>query len=128
MKLLLDTHIIIWAVSMPECLSKRAQEYMMDAETMYVSSASIWEICIKVQLGKLKLNLDAFIKEINNIGVQSLAITWQHAQYTQKLPLYHKDPFDRLLIAQAISEPLVLLTNDAALPQYSELIKHLDTL
>ena len=101
---------------------------MTDAETIYVSAASIWEICIKIQLNKLQLDLATFIQEIERIGVQSLAITWKHAQLTKEIPLYHKDPFDRMLIAQAMSEPLTLLTNDNTLPQYSELVRHVDSL
>ena len=128
MKLLLDTHIIIWSVSEPRLLSKKTQRYITDAETIYVSAASIWEICIKIQLNKLQLDLATFVQEIENIGIQPLAITWEHAQLTKELPLYHKDPFDRILIAQAMSEPLTLLTNDATLPQYSELVRHVDSL
>lgn len=128
MKLLLDTHIIIWAVSDPKRLSKKTQAYLTDADSIYVSAASIWEMSIKIQLNKLQLDLATFVKEIDNIGIQSLAITWQHAQLTKELPLYHKDPFDRILIAQAMSEPLTLLTNDTMLPQYSELVRHVDSL
>ena len=128
MKLLLDTHIIIWSVSAPERLSKGIQKYMIDAETIYVSAASIWEIGIKMQLGKLQLDLATFVMEIENIGIQPLPITWQHAQFTKELPLYHKDLFDRLLVAQAMSEPLTLLTNDVVLTQYSELVRHVDSL
>ncbi len=128
MKILLDTHIIILSVSAPKLLPEKAKGYIFDAETIYVSAASIWEICIKIQLNKLQLDLATFIQEIEKIGVQSLAITWQHAQLTKELPLYHKDPFDRMLIAQAMSEPLNLLTNDETLPQYSELVRHVDSL
>ncbi|MDP3559045.1 MAG: type II toxin-antitoxin system VapC family toxin [Legionellaceae bacterium] len=128
MKLLLDTHIIIWSLSAPQFLSSKTQNYITDAETIYVSAASIWEICIKIQLNKLQLELETFVKEIENIGIQPLPITWKHAQLTKELPLYHKDPFDRMLIAQAISEPLTLLTNDPILSQYSELVRHVDSL
>lgn len=128
MKLLLDTHIIIWSLSAPEQLSKNTQHYMLDAETIYVSSASIWELSIKIQLGKLQLDLAACIRELENIGMQALPISWQHAQLTKELPLHHKDPIDRLLVAQAMSEPLTLLTNDAVLTQYSDLVKHVDSL
>lgn len=128
MKLLLDTHIIIWSVSAPQLLSEKAQRYITDAETIYVSAASIWEISIKIKLNKLQLDLAAFIQEIEKIGVQSLAINWKHAQLTKELPRYHRDPFDRILIAQAMSEPLTLLTNDTTLPQYSELVRHIDSL
>lgn len=128
MKLLLDTHLIIWAVSSPKRLSKKTKCFITDAEAIFVSAASIWEMSIKIQLNKLQLELDTFLKELENIGVHSLAITWQHAQLTKSLPLYHKDPFDRILIAQAMSEPLMLLTNDADLPQYSELVRHIDAL
>ena len=100
----------------------------MDAEAIYVSAASIWEISIKMQLGKLQLDLPVLIKEIENIGIHPLPISWLHAQCTKELPLHHKDPFDRLLVAQAISEPLILLTNDSTLTQYSKLVKHIDSI
>jgi PIN domain nuclease of toxin-antitoxin system len=127
MKLLLDTHIIIWSVSDPKRLSRKAQSCITDAETIYVSAASIWEICIKIKLKKLQLDLTAFLKEIGDLGIQPLAISWQHAQFTQELPLYHNDPFDRILVAQAMTEPLVLLTNNSTLTQYSELVLHADS-
>ena len=95
---------------------------------LYVSAASLWEISIKMQLGKLQLDLPKFISEIENIGIQPLPMTWQHAQLTKELPLHHKDPFDRLLVAQAMSEPLTLLTNDIELTKYSELVKQVDSL
>lgn len=128
MKLLLDTHIIIWSVSEPERLSKSTQQYITSAEAIYVSAVSIWEIGIKTQLGKLQLNMAAFVTELENLGIQELPITWQHAQFTKELPLYHKDPFDRLLVAQAMSEPLTLLTNDVTLNRYSELVRQVDSL
>ena len=128
MNVLLDTHLILWSVSDPKLLSKKTREYITNADTIYVSAASIWEMCIKIQLNKLQLDLSMFVQELGNIGVQPLAISWQHAQLTRNLPLLHKDPFDRMLIAQAMSEPLTLLTNDAMLPQYSELVQHVDTL
>ena len=68
MKLLLDTHLIIWSVSNPERLSKTTQCYISDAEAIYVSAVSIWEICIKIKLNKLQLDLAAFVKEIKSIG------------------------------------------------------------
>ena len=128
MKLLLDTHIIIWSVSTPDRLSEKTKRYIMNAEALYISAASIWEISIKIQLGKLELDLPAFIREIENLGIHSLPISWQHAQGTKELPLYHKDPFDRMLIAQALHEPLTLLTNDLELSQYSALVRHTDSL
>ena len=128
MKLLLDTHIIIWAVSEPMRLSQKTRNYISEAEAIFVSAASIWEMCIKMQLNKLDVDLAAFIKEIENIGIQSLAITWKHAEYTKSLPIFHKDPFDRILVAQAMSEPLILLTHDKVLSQYSELVRHTDAL
>ena len=65
MKLLLDTHIIIWSVSTPDRLSEKTKRYIMNAEALYISAASIWEISIKIQLGKLELDLPAFIREIH---------------------------------------------------------------
>jgi PIN domain nuclease of toxin-antitoxin system len=119
---LIDTQIFIWAVIDSENLSARARRIMLDATEIFVSSASIWEIAIKARLGKLEGNPNEFAEAIVQSGFQEIAVTARHAAKVYDLPLYHRDPFDRLLIAQAISEPLRLLTADKLLAQYSELV------
>jgi PIN domain nuclease of toxin-antitoxin system len=93
-----------------------------EADEVYVSAASIWEIAIKARLGKIEADTDALVDEIAQVGFRELPVRLCHAAGVAKLPLYHADPFDRLLIAQAIAEPLKLLTVDKPLAQYSEMV------
>lgn len=122
MHILLDTHIYLWHVSDDELLSREAKSLILEAESISVSAASLWEIAIKVKLGKLNANLDRLIAEMESSGFRELPVTSRHAAQVAKLPLLHGDPFDRLLVAQAISEPLYLVTTDSQLPQYSSLV------
>ena len=123
MKILFDTNILIWSLSSPELLSEKAKKYIQDSSMLYVSAASLWEMSIKTSIGKLELNLSELKKQLTVLGVNELMISWEHALLTETLPWHHKDPFDRLLIAQAMSEPLILLTNDKLLAQYTTLVK-----
>ena len=123
MKLLLDTHILIWTLSSPDLLSEEAKQFIQEAKMLYVSSASLWEMSIKASIGKLEVNLSELKKQLTSLGINELMISWEHALLTETLPWHHKDPFDRLLIAQAMSEPLVLLTNDKVLAKYTTLVK-----
>jgi len=122
MRLLIDTQIFIWVVLDSENLNVQARRIITDATEVFVSSASIWEISIKAKLGKLEGDPNEFAEAINQSGFQELAITKHHAAKTYDLPSYHRDPFDHLLIAQAICEPLQLLTADKILARYSELV------
>lgn len=122
MRLLLDTHILLWAMADDPMLSPQARRTIEAAATVYVSSASVWEISIKAGLGKLQLDLAEFTSRLAAAGFEPLAVSWGHAQAVRDLPHHHHDPFDRMLIAQAISEPLRLLTHDAALARYSDLV------
>lgn len=122
MRLLLDTHIFLWAVMGSPALKAPARRIMEAADQVYVSAASIWEIAIKARLGKIEADADALVDEIAEVGFLDLPVRLRHAAGVAKLPLYHTDPFDRLLIAQAIAEPLKLLTADGVLAQYSELV------
>lgn len=122
MRLLLDTHVFLWCVNDDKRLSKKARTAISTADEVYVSSASIWETSIKVKLGKLDANMDDLVDAISQSGFLELPITAQHALVTFQLPEIHKDPFDRILIAQAISEPLRLITADSILRQYSDLV------
>ena len=122
MRLLIDTQIFIWAVIDSKKLNDPTRQMMLRATEVYVSAASIWEIAIKTKLGKLAGNPDEFVKAIEQSGFQELIISAGHAAKVYDLPHYHRDPFDRLLIAQAIYEPLHLLTADKLLSRYSDLV------
>jgi PIN domain nuclease of toxin-antitoxin system len=123
MKLLLDTHIFIWWADDPEKLSAAALSALEDeANELLLSVASVWEMQIKIQLGKLKLSLPLreLIKnqqETNDLTVSPVALT--HVLALEALPFHHKDPFDRLLIAQSIEEDLTLVTADSQFSAYS---------
>ncbi len=122
MRLLLDTHIFCWWFYEPERLPQEALELMNRAEEVFVSAASIWEVAIKVRAGKMKANPNELFAQIEINNFQELPVLSRHALLVSDLPLHHTDPFDRLLVAQAISEPLHLLTVDPQLKQYSELV------
>ena len=122
MRLLLDTHIFCWWFYEPERLSLEAFKVLRSAEETFVSSASIWEVAIKVRLGKMNADPQELFEQIEANGFQELPVFSKHAILVAQLPLHHTDPFDRILIAQAISEPLHLLTVDPQLKQYSELV------
>ncbi|MES2217570.1 MAG: type II toxin-antitoxin system VapC family toxin [Pseudomonadota bacterium] len=123
MRVLLDTHIFLWCMQDSPQLSKTAREMILAAEQVYISSASIWEAAIKIKLKKLDVKIDALTKAIPESGFTELSITIAHAAEVYKLPELHRDPFDRMLIAQAICEPLQFLTADKALLEYSSLVK-----
>ena len=122
MRVLLDTHIFLWAVMGNPALKAPVRRMMEEADQVYVSAASIWEIAIKARLGKIEADADVLVDEIAQVGFLDLPVRLQHAAGVAKLPLYHTDPFDRLLIAQAIAEPLKLLTVDTVLAQYSDMV------
>jgi PIN domain nuclease of toxin-antitoxin system len=123
--LLLDTHVFIWSVDDDPKLSAAAWSMIEEADTVYVSSASIWEAAIQYQLGKLKVAPDTLLDAVAPSGFLELAISSRHAAAVAHLPPIHRDPFDRLLIAQAISEPLHFLTADSQLSQYSQLVRQI---
>ena len=122
MRVLLDTHIFLWSVMGNPALKAPVRRMMEEADQVYVSAASIWEIAIKARLGKIEADADALVDEIDQVGFLDLPVRLKHAAGVAKLPLYHTDPFDRLLIAQAIAEPLKLLTVDTVLAQYSDMV------
>jgi PIN domain nuclease of toxin-antitoxin system len=123
MRLLLDTHVYLWAVTDDVKLSKVARDMICNADDVFVSSASIWELAIKAGLGKLNADVDRLVTEIGASGFTELPVRAVHAALVRNLPDIHRDPFDRLLIAQAMSEPLCLLTADRQLASYSDLVK-----
>jgi PIN domain nuclease of toxin-antitoxin system len=122
MRLLLDTQIVYWFFYEPQNLPGEARQIMKEAEAVYVSAASIWEIAIKVRLGKMNANPGRIIERLDAAGFDELPVFARHTILVADLPMYHGDPFDRLLIAQAMAEPLNLLTADTQLKQYSNLV------
>ncbi|KKT35231.1 MAG: PilT protein domain protein [Parcubacteria group bacterium GW2011_GWA2_44_12] len=124
MNLLLDTHALLWWLSDPSLLSAQAHDAISEFRAViYVSAASAWEIAIKKSMGKLEMPDD--IQEIlRTEGFLELPITITHALAAGALPGYHADPFDRLLIAQAITENLMLLTRDENIKKYDVRVLH----
>jgi PIN domain nuclease of toxin-antitoxin system len=121
MRVLLDTHLLLWALGSPSKLPAAARKLINDAN-VYVSAASIWEISIKVALGKLLADPREVLAALEPAGFLDLPVTGVHAARVVDLPAIHRDPFDRLLIAQALTEPMRLLTNDAALANYGDIV------
>lgn len=125
MKLLLDTHIALWAITDDPKLPQSALDLIMSADNeITVSAASIWEIAIKHSLGRgnMPVSGNEALGYFQEAGYRLIPVSAEHAAYVESLPPIHADPFDRILIAQAISEPMRFITRDALLAGYSELI------
>ena len=122
MKVLLDTHAFLWLITGDEQLSETAQKTFLDpANSLFLSAASLWEICIKESLGKLSLKngwLKTIQDEIKANAIQWLPVEIPHCGQLTKLPFHHRDPFDRMLIAQAMVENLQLLRRDSRFSAY----------
>ena len=123
MRVLLDTHVYLWWLQDHPKLSKAGRDRIVAASEVYVSSASIWEATIKAGIGKLEVDVKQLVAEIESNGFQELSISARHAATVALLPDIHRDPFDRMLVAQALCEPLRLLTVDGILTGYSELVE-----
>ena len=121
MKLLLDTHLLLWAASSPERLSPTALELLeSDQNQLVFSAASLWEITIKRQLGRIDFDADPRLlrRGLLDNGWLELAISSEHAIAVERLPPLHRDPFDRILLAQADIEGMLLLTSDDTVSRY----------
>jgi PIN domain nuclease of toxin-antitoxin system len=121
MKLLLDTHVLLWAAGLPERLSVAARRLIEDPDNeLMFSAASIWEIAIKNGLGRDDFSADARLvrRGLLDNGYSELPVGSEHAVEIDALPTLHKDPFDRILIAQALVEGITLVTADAIVAQY----------
>ena len=122
MKLLLDTHLLLWAAGQPERLSAKAKKLLSDpANELLFSAASLWEIAIKNTLGRPDFRVDPRIlrRGLLDNGYVELPVTGGHAVGIDVLPPLHKDPFDRLLLSQALVEGVTLLTRDEELARYA---------
>ncbi|MDR6635369.1 PIN domain nuclease of toxin-antitoxin system [Phyllobacterium sp. 1468] len=118
---LIDTHVLLWAVSDDPRLSIQQREILHQGDDLVVSAVSIWEIAIKRALGKLILNGD-IVDVVKSRNIPFLAIDERHAARTEHLGNHHRDPFDRLLIAQAQVESLTILTSDTIFRRYDVLV------
>lgn len=123
MRILLDTHIFVWWLAGDRKLPKEAEPLILDPDNdIYVSAASIWEIAIKEALGQIQVDPSLLVVSIADSGFRELPVTARHAIETGKLPPHHRDPFDRLLVAQSRIEPVYLLTHDQQLTAYGDTV------
>lgn len=125
MNLLLDTHVALWAIIDSPRLPDKARELLVSPKTtVWVSAASVWEIGIKHSLGRGDMPVSAAdaLHYFQDAGYRLLAIEAEHAAAVEQLPPHHADPFDRILVAQAMVEPMRLMTHDATVARYSDTI------
>ena len=122
MDILLDTQVILWAISGDKRLSPKGRNIFLDPENkLYFSVAGYWEIAIKVSIGKLRLSAQwpkIIQREVKRNFISILPVTIEHCNRIVELPFHHRDPFDRIMIAQALVEKLVLLSADSQVEKY----------
>jgi PIN domain nuclease of toxin-antitoxin system len=121
-RLLLDTHTLLWWATDDDRLPSSAREVIVSAEVVYASDVTLWELCVKSSVGKLRLRPDAstwFEQQLRLARFARLAITPSHIAAVENLPLHHRDPFDRLLICQAFDENLTVVTTDGKFAAYA---------
>jgi PIN domain nuclease of toxin-antitoxin system len=125
-RVLVDTHLLLWAVASSRRLPKEARSLILDTvNEVFYSAASVWEVAIKSTLrrGDFKANPTVLVRALARSGFSELPVTAAHAARVAGLPAIHRDPFDRLLVAQSLAEPMTLLTNDAVLVGYGPLVQ-----
>jgi PIN domain nuclease of toxin-antitoxin system len=122
MRLLLDTHVLLWVLADSPQINQVKPLILSNETEIYISTASWWELAIKISIGKIDIKLDEIRVAAADSGFIDLPVLGAHTQALLSLQLLHRDPFDRMLVAQAISEPMQLLTNDTALQAYSNLV------
>ena len=128
MKVLLDTHVLLWAAGQPALLSQEARDLLDDpANELLFSAANLWEVTIKRALDRddFQVNPRLLRRGLLDNGYGELAITSEHAIAVELLPPIHKDPFDRILIAQSVVEGIMLLTSDPLVARYSGLVRRI---
>jgi PIN domain nuclease of toxin-antitoxin system len=116
-RLLLDTHVVLWWLTDDPTLSDALKETIDEEVDVFVSAVTVWEVAIKQQLGKITAPAD-LPETIRDSELRNLPVTSDHAVTAGRLPLLHRDPFDRMLVAQAVTEGLTLVTRDKALDAY----------
>jgi PIN domain nuclease of toxin-antitoxin system len=119
-RILLDTHIALWAVTGSRRLSRKSQQFILDAEEVHVSVATLWEIAIKHALGRGDMPVSSVqaLRAFRDAGYALLVVKPEHAVRVEALPNIHNDPFDRLLVVQSRFEPMTLMTSDHVVGQY----------
>lgn len=125
MNLLLDTHVALWAITDSPKLSKKARELIESPKsTVWISAATVWEIAIKHGLGRgdMPVSSQDALRYFRESGYRFLPVEPEHAAATEDLPTHHGDPFDRILVAQAMVEPMRLITHDPVVARYSDAI------
>lgn len=125
MNLLLDTHVALWAITDSPKLSRQARELLQTPQaSIWISVASVWEIAIKHSLGRgdMPVSSQDAVRYFRESGYRFLTIEAEHALALESLPAHHQDPFDRILVAQAMVEPMHLLTHDATVALYNDTI------
>jgi PIN domain nuclease of toxin-antitoxin system len=126
MRVLVDTHLLLWAAASSRRLSKEARLLLEDADNeVFFSAASLWEVAIKAALRKadFKVDVPMLRRALADMGFVELPVSGAHAERLAALPPVHRDPFDRMLVAQSLVEPMVLLTNDPTLAAYGEVVR-----
>ena len=120
MRLLLDTHVLLWVFLEPNRLPPRVAEAIRTPRNeVYVSAVSTWEIAIKAGLGRVEVPFEELETTLADTGVVELPVTIAHTLLVRDLPDHHRDPFDRLLVAQALAEAMTLVTHDHAIRDYA---------
>jgi len=122
---LLDTHIVIWAMVGSKMLSEKARAILQSSDnSFYMSSASVWEVAIKhsVKPDDIPVTAEQVARFCRESGITELPVSFAHAQAVSRLPVHHSDPFDRMLVAQAMEEGLFILSHDGKLPPYGDFV------
>lgn len=125
MNVLLDTHVALWAITDSPRLTKKARELIESPKSsVWISAATVWEIAIKHSLGRGDMPVSGpdALRYFSESGYRFLAVEPEHAAAVEELPAHHQDPFDRMLVAQAIVEPMRLITHDPMVARYSDTI------
>jgi PIN domain nuclease of toxin-antitoxin system len=125
LNLLLDTHVALWAITDSPKLPKKARELIESPKTaVWISTASVWEIAIKHALGRgdMPVSSQDAVRYFRESGYRLLAVEAEHAMAVEELPVHHQDPFDRILVGQALVEPMRLMTHDPIVARYSDTI------
>lgn len=122
MRLLLDTNVLLWTLAGSPKIQPVSQLILAPESEVFVSTASLWEIAIKIGIGRLTADLTEIRQAVAASGFFELSIRGEHVETIATLPMHHKDPFDRMIVAQAITEPMRLLSGDRQLAVYSELV------
>jgi PIN domain nuclease of toxin-antitoxin system len=122
MRLLLDTHVLLWTLAGSPRINNVKALILSEESEVFVSTVSWWELATKISIGKLAADLPTLRQAVKDSGILELMVKGEHAERLVGLPLLHRDPFDRMLVAQAMAEPMRLITADAALAQYTDLV------